>query len=405
MERSKESIKQWRLMALLVCSILFALMLGEIVIRSIGHSDEDGNFYVNTLKCYPYHLQAKIQRIESNKYFASKNPSKIYDRNLGWVPRPGSKSRDGLYFYNEDAIRTPSLDTITSKTPSLGVIRILIFGDSYTHGDGVPFLNTWGHYLENDLKEHNINAEVLNFGVGGYGMDQAFLRWKAEGRSYKPSIVIFGMQLENMNRNVNLIRRIYAPGSGIPFAKPRFILKNGNLSLINVPTPDSQEIVDIMNHFSSWNLAKYEDWYKPEEYQGNILLRSKLIAFVYSWFKDKNEGHRTYDKDFEKLSLKIITSFKEDVESAGVKFYVIYLPSKNVMNLIKTKKMIPYKSFFEKLEGTVPIIHPEAQFLKEAVDIEKFIPLHYSPQANKTVADVVADFILQRMAGTDRENK
>ena len=404
-ENLKKLIKQWHLIALFGASILFALMLCEIVTRFVGHVDEEGNFFVKKLRCYPYHMSVKAEQRAINEYLASKDSFTIYDRNLGWAPRPGSKSRNGLYFYNEDAIRTPSSDTMISKSPSLGVIRILIFGDSFTHGDDVPFQNTWGHYLENDLKEHNINAEILNFGVGGYGMDQAFLRWKKEGRSYKPSIVIFGLQLENMKRNINLIRQIYNFSTGIPFAKPRFLLKNGNLLLINVPTPDPQRVVDIMGKFSSWELAQYEYWYKPEEYHGNVLLRSKLIAFVYSWFKSKIKGHRMHDEDSEQLSLKIITSLKEDVESAGAKFYVVYLPTRLDIKSIKRKKMIPHLNFFNKLEGVAPVIHPEASFLKEKTDIKKFIPRHYSPQANKMVADAIADFIIQRSVGAERENK
>jgi len=266
MNYDRTLIKHRGSIILLACSILIALLLGEVAIRFCGHEDMDGNFYVNTLECYPYHLPVKALQKQFKKYLLGK-ANWTYDPDLGWAPKPGSKNKNGLCFYNADAIRTPSCETIIAKTPSQGVLRILILGDSFTHGNDVPFLNTWGHYLEDDLKKRNINAEVLNFGVGGYGMDQAYLRWKKQGYMYKPSIVIFGLQLENMNRNVNLIRQFYVPQELNIFAKPRFVLEQGKLLLINKPTPSSPKAIDLMEHFPSWELAKYEHWYDPQEYQ------------------------------------------------------------------------------------------------------------------------------------------
>ncbi len=94
-------------------------------------------------------------------------------------------------------------------------MRIAIFGDSFAFGAQVPFEHTWGYYLENNLKEAGLNAEVLNFGVGGYGIDQAFRRWEKEGKAFSPHVVLCGFQPENVKRNVNLIRPIYAPKAGI----------------------------------------------------------------------------------------------------------------------------------------------------------------------------------------------
>ena len=380
-----------------------ALILGEIVVRSCGSVDKDGNFFVNTLKCYPY--QWPVKRVRERKsqrlFYFSKYHFMGYDRNLGWAPRPSSMSPGGMYIYNKDAIRTPSCDTVISKSPSQGVLRISIFGDSFVHGNEVFFKDTMGYYLEEDLKRKNINAEVLNFGVPGYGMDQAFLRWKEQGANYKASIVIFGLQLENMNRNVNLVWPILYPGTGIPFAKPRFILEQGNLSLIDVPTPYPNRLIDIMNDFSSWKLAKYEYWYEPEEYQKNILFKSKLIAFVYSWFRNYYKEHSTHSENPEKLSLKIIASFKKEVEAAGGKFYVVYLPAQQDEDMLKDK-ILPHPNFFKRLEEMVPVIHPEARFSLKAGDVRKFLRIHYTPKGNKIVADAIANFIIRKNDQKDK---
>ena len=43
------------------------------------------------------------------------------------------------------------------------------------------------------------------FGVGAYGMDQAYLRWKKHGAKFHPHIVIFGFVAGNVQDNVNMV--------------------------------------------------------------------------------------------------------------------------------------------------------------------------------------------------------
>lgn len=52
--------------------------------------------------------------------------------------------------------------------------RIAIVGDSFTFKLEVPYEKTWGHQFEIALGP---GWQVLNFGVDGYGLDQAFLRY------------------------------------------------------------------------------------------------------------------------------------------------------------------------------------------------------------------------------------
>jgi len=200
-----------------------------MLVRFNGRFDEDGNFFVGNFRCYPYRMPLRSWEGKINGYLAVKDTSSFcYDPVLGWAPRPESKSEDGLYAYNEDAIRTASCESVVFKLPKKGVLRIAIFGDSFTRGDDVTFENTWGYFLEENLRKTGINAEVLNFGVGGYGIDQSFLRWKRTGWRYHPHIVILGLQLENIKRNVNLMRPVYGPATGIPFSKSRFVLEKGS---------------------------------------------------------------------------------------------------------------------------------------------------------------------------------
>ena len=52
------------------------------------------------------------------------------------------------------------------------------------------------------MESYDSNMEVINFGVGGFGLDQAYLRYLEDGIQYKSHIVMIGFMSENIYRNV-----------------------------------------------------------------------------------------------------------------------------------------------------------------------------------------------------------
>ena len=64
-----------------------------------------------------------------------------------------------------------------ARVPPPGSLRIAAFGDSFTHGDEVPNEDTWQEIL---MRAHP-DVEAMNFGVGAYGLDQAFLHYQRDG--------------------------------------------------------------------------------------------------------------------------------------------------------------------------------------------------------------------------------
>ena len=188
----------------LILSLGLAVM-GEAAVRVYGTTDDIGDFYVRSARIKPYHdgypprLDQKL-----DEYLSNASPWVRYDPDLGWAPSANGESPDGMFRYNDSGIRSDVADY--STVPQEGVLRIAILGESFTEGAEVPYLSTWGYYLERYLNEAGIGAEVLNFGVSAYGIDQAFLRWKKDGQRYTPDLVIYGFQAENAKRNLNLFR-------------------------------------------------------------------------------------------------------------------------------------------------------------------------------------------------------
>ncbi|WP_143301601.1 SGNH/GDSL hydrolase family protein, partial [Candidatus Entotheonella palauensis] len=148
-----------------------------------------------------------------------------YSAALGWTVKPNEAGT--LYHSNAQGLR--STREYTSE-PAPHMTRIVTFGDSFTHCDGVYNHETWQEVL-NRLDER---LEVINFGVPAFGMDQAFLRFQHDGSMYQSHIVLIGFMTENIFRHVNRYRPFYSPKTGLPLSKPRFIIENQALKLERV---------------------------------------------------------------------------------------------------------------------------------------------------------------------------
>ena len=209
-----------------------------------------------------------------------------------------------------------------------------------------------------------------------------------------------------MNRNINLIRTICLPTTGVPYTKPRFILKESELELINVPTVAPEKIIPILRDPDSWDLIKYESWFSRKGYKKNFLYQSKLFAlakYVADEFFQKTESSRAgSDRDplyREKCQVtrKILQKFKDDVESSGGKFYIVFLPSKKELEELSQSRDLPNSAFLKHLGEEIPIIHPELEMLEKTDRTWRtsLFQGHYTPLGNQLVGAAVSEYILQ----------
>jgi len=383
--------------------------------------DLDGNLSFNYVHLKPYHLPIletakKIKEIENNKLpdsllvnYENENFTREYfnvrlipDSLLGWVPNPIFKSTDGLYIYNRDGIR--SRDILTEYPPKTK-LRIAIFGDSYSHGDEVAFENTIGNYLEEFLAKNNVDSEVLNFAVSGYGIDQAFLRWNLINEQFKPDIVILGIQFENAKRNINLVRPFYYYITEIPYSKPRFVIEGNKLQLLKNPIVDITKTVDIIEHFNNWEFSHFEGFYSEENYNPNIFYYSKTISIVSSTFSqllDEVDFYKPQHESFQ-VTYKVFEMFKDSVERKGQIFIPVHLPVKSDFDFLTQKfldfaydKKFIYDELFDALTKKANFVesYRALESWNKANDNEGlFMKHHYSPKANKIIANQIFDFI------------
>lgn len=116
-----------------------------------------------------------------------------------------------------------------------GTFRALLFGDSYTAGDGVSDKFRYAEVLEREVP----NLEVFNFGLSGTGTDQQYLIWREFAQRIEHDVVVISVLVENIRRVTARCRPYLTPeGEQQLLAKPYYTLeRDGRLALHNVPVP------------------------------------------------------------------------------------------------------------------------------------------------------------------------
>jgi hypothetical protein len=120
------------------------------------------------------------------------------------------------------------------------------FGDSMTHGDEVTDDEAWLHRLSERL-----GCNVQNFGIGGYGLDQAALRY--ELASPPGNFVIVGLFIEMLRRDLAASWTFYqGPAqNNLPaysVTKPMFVMANEKLELVARPTQPVSRQAIVQHH-------------------------------------------------------------------------------------------------------------------------------------------------------------
>ncbi|MDE2951214.1 MAG: hypothetical protein OXT68_10645 [Chloroflexota bacterium] len=372
--------------------LVVALVLLEIIIRVGGATDADGQFSFLGYTLEPHVLPINRLKEGIDAYLQNVDTATIlFDARTGWAYRPNSLRHQGTFTVNSAGMRS---QREFSKEPLPNTLRIAAFGDSFTAGDDVNDAQVWTNQLELNLIEQGIRAEVLNFGVGGYDMGQALLRWRAIGQKFQPDIVIFGFQSENLDRNVNVFRILYIHGPSIPFSKPRFIISDGKLELINLPALPPERMVATFEAFSNHPLAAYEDYYRSRDVVSKWWLSSRLGAFIYEVTKAQERASQAdYGPASERgmLGKAIVDAFAADVAERAADFFVVHLPLPQHMAHIHNGGQSPYRYLLDYLRETYRYIPFDESLGPEYMDESYWGPTgHYGAEVETLLGQTVA---------------
>lgn len=197
-----------------------------------------GLFYLKNNKILYSPLQGdglRAMRQAVLKLLSNETRYILFSPTLGWTIKP--EARSGFLGWEDTPpfVRSNSqgmrADRDYTPAPLPGKIRIAAFGDSLTHCDDVENADTW----EEALTRLYPGAEVLNFGVPAYGLDQAFLRYLQDGLAFHPNIVLIGFHTDDIKRHVNVFHPFAYPGDQFPLTKPRFAVRDNRMVLIKNP--------------------------------------------------------------------------------------------------------------------------------------------------------------------------
>lgn len=376
----------------LALSLALTFACGEIFVRVLGRYDADGTFYFRDRPVPPFALPVKNARALIDEYLADPTGYMAYDPDLGWTNRPGSCTRDHKYCANSAGLRS---DHEYTKAIPPGVLRVSLFGDSFIHGHDVDLSGSLAPQLETALRARGVNAQALNFGVGGFGIDQAYLRYSREGARFDTDVIVEGLQFENVARHLMVFRLIAYPQSKIPFSKPRFYFEGPSLLIANKPTIPPEKVPDALAHFDRSPLRKLDHFY-TDRYQPYWWRRSRLLA-VLADARHKDEGSDIMRPDGEgmQLTLAILDRFKNDVGVTGKPFLLVYLPLKENLAAALGGGKDPWEAYVDLFRKDFTIVDPSPRLLEiaRAKGVEAVAPGHYSAEGNGAVAEALAEAI------------
>ena len=165
--------------------------------------------------------------------------------------------------------------------PFLNKSCVSIYGDSYTYSNRATSEEAWSNQLSGLL-----DCRVSNFGVSGYGTDQAFMRFLLNKKDSAP-IVILNHFVNDIARNVNQYWGVrFTDRHHRFFFKPRFILdEDGALERIPIPSLTYEEVLKMQEDPAKWLPHEY---FLPNGHYGSPRFRFPYtLALIRTFWHQK----------------------------------------------------------------------------------------------------------------------
>ena len=290
-----------------------------------------------------------------------------------------------------------------------GAPAIAAYGDSFTKGAEVAWNETWAYYLSEMLGRY-----VANYGVGGYGPDQATLKFRLHpAEAPKPKIAILGIFEENINRVVNRYRSYYQEDSPSFLAfKPRFLPSQddgpggGPDGSRLLPTPLSEATEDPKQLAEAVVAARDHDtfWDRKVEFGFPYSLAlGKLALLALGKASGKALPLGSFSGDLWEAPRAtatmdaVIEAFVAEAEARGIQPVILFLPRIRHQTAEDRDNWAPnYRGYRDALEtryenqGLIVLDLADAAFQPEDMHVRPFDG-HYSPYGNQVVARFLFD--------------
>lgn len=321
---------------------------------------------------------------------------RIGDPFLGWPLKEGRDAPGGGYRDSEGARRVPAF-----PNPGSSPACVSMYGDSFVESYEVDADHAAANHLARAL-----DCRVANFGQGGYGTDQAYLRYQRNVHD-RAGIVIMGHTLENIRRNLGRNRDLLSGGRDYNL-KPRFILDSGNrLVLVPMPVLTEQEYERTIGQRLPLLPLAHESFQPGGDLMGpmpGFPFSLSLIRNIGNYgIRARIRGHHSsaaqlYEPDHPtralQLTLAILQAFYRDAERRGQDGRVLLLPTREDLTYHQKTGVWVHRALLELLDRERIPYMDYAPYLSSERDLELdayFTPGgHYNERGDALLAEFIA---------------
>jgi len=318
------------------------------------------------------------------EYLAKRHPV------LGWPAVTDTEGRDA------------SGSRLIPAFPTPGNACVSLYGDSFTQS-----ANDHEHAWSNVLSKR-LNCRVANFGIGGYGSDQALIRFE-ENVDDEAGVVILAHLTENIVRNLNQSRVLLGSRWGL---KPRFILDNSENGLTLVPLPGSsaREAIDMVQ---APELHLEHEYFRPGGPSGISRLTFPYFVSMLRLFNDdhvrsKISGRPWYMQYYEvdhpsrglEVTSRIVARFHRVAAERGKISVSILLPTPLDFEYFRKTGTWVYGSLIDRVSDFgYEMVDLSPLFLNAIGDRdyrELFSGTHFTAEGDVLLARFVHDHLRER---------
>jgi hypothetical protein len=282
---------------------------------------------------------------------------------------------------------------------------VALFGDSFTWGDEVAPADSYANALSGLL-----GCRVANYGVPGYGTDQAYLRFRDRIRD-GAKVAVLAHWSEDIIRNVNQFRG-FISAKGIAL-KPRFTVDgDGRLVLVPIPELGLREFAEIDRRRE---LLPHE-YFHPGGPSGVTALRFPYSASLlhlarHHRLRARLRGDPAWAEFYDpahpsgalQVTLAILRDFVRVARERGQEPVVLVLPDVRDLQELRESGRLAYAPLLEGLARSGIEAPDAARRLLELLAGRDPCVLftrcpggHLNPEGHALVARIARDWIAER---------
>ena len=378
-------------------SAFFALILFEILSYTIIK-------HTSVLDKYFFHKHKLLDEEDFNDYISDRNqitgwPTKTFEATL-------SDNLSRISPANEKYLKNNCY---------------AVYGDSYAYDTEVNDKQAWPNQLAEIM-----SCGVLNFGIPGYGIDQAYLRFKNLNPKNLNAIMTF-VEMDYRRARTQMYSLQSGKGINIELTKPMFeIYENNEIYLYDLPINsfDQYKKLDDIHYFNKffskdlflpdkdlWSMSTYSFPYSFEIISLFIKLFKRQLSYgayvkyhpTYQFFEylSMNEFLKRISVPIPSirdqtiaLNEKILENFINDCDKLNINCYIAPLPlimdfgkdkDSKIINSLKTNPILSTKTI--TIDNNCLIKeYKELGIYEEDISLQLAVGRHYNKITSKIVA-------------------